>query len=488
MIGRELTRRESMRNRRGDSSKQMTSSRRRAIDADRSRTWWSNDSLLWPLAALVLGLVFVGGGSSTQSGSAVLAAELIALPMMIWAIAHAIRQDALRRAYWAAATAGMILAMPLLQLMPIPEAVWQWAPARVALRHDLAKVGIAGIDYRWSLTPQATERNLYLLLPSIALFFAGLGLGRDAALRLLWWVVILVCTSVLLAFVQLGMPQDSLFNPFPQFMPAMAGFFANRNHQSGAMAVGLVLVLALMPGMAPRLYSLKRARAVKILCVWLAGILILVLPLVKSRAGVIIALVACGCMFLSRKPTELEGVRNSRASRLMTMSALLFAALGIWAAWAWMQVDVELEGSRWTLVSTTFELGFANLPLGSGFGSFVPMFEQATQGALMKGGYINNAHNDFVQWWFEGGWLAVLVIAMALCVLVVAFIRLLRLPGESRSRQVGLAAFFGMLVLVLHSTVDYPLRTPALMGMFGLLAGVFVAAAGASQRTRNAMD
>ena len=91
--------------------------------------------------------------------------------------------------------------------------------------------------------------------------------------------------------------------------------------------------------------------------------------------------------------------------------------------------------------------------------------------------YINNAHNEYVQWWLEGGVVAVLAMFAAIVALIQSLHRLLRLPAGSSARTTGLAALMGVLVMLLHSSVDYPLRTPALMATFGLLAGIAISAA-----------
>lgn len=434
------------------------------------------DTVLLGSSGLLLGLCFVTGGSSAQTGVGVMLAEWLALPILCCGVLLAWWRQRLRPARWAIAVAVAIFALPLLQLLPLPEWLWRLSPARLQLADDLAVFGGIQVDYRWSLTPLATERGLYLLLPAEALFFSALALGRSAWRGLLWWLLALALFSMLLGFVQLGVPQDSWLNPFPQYQPMLAGVFANPNHQAISMAIALVLSLSLLLDARTRIHRSNSARAVMVLCAVLAAAFVLVLPLLQSRAGVIIALVGCGVVLWQAGPLSPAHWHDSRATRVLGMLALVVLVVGSWAAFAWMEHNMALAGTRWEMTTTTFALGFENLPFGSGFGSYVRMFEQATQGALMHHGYINNAHNDYVQWWFEGGLLAVAVLLAALLVWLATIRRLWRLPGSSRLRASGMAAWTGTLLLLLHSTVDYPLRTPALMTVFGLLAGIAVAA------------
>src|SRR5690606_29904039 len=100
----------------------------------------------------------------------------------------------------------------------------------------------------WSLTPAATLRGALSLLPAVALFVAALGVDTATQRRLLVLCVALPVASLVLGFLQLGAPQDSLLNPYPEWAPAMNGTFANPNHQGTAMLVGLGICLAFAVG------------------------------------------------------------------------------------------------------------------------------------------------------------------------------------------------------------------------------------------------
>lgn len=444
----------------------------------------SGDLALFLGAGVLLSICFVTGGSSQQAGTGVMLAELMALPILLFALLQGSRHDRLWPARWALAVLILILLLPLLQLLPIPSWLWHLSSTRQALQQDLVAVGVDRPYYRWSLTPDATERDLLSLLPGAALFVSAIAMGRRARRGMLWWVIGLALFSALLAFAQLGAPQDSILNPFPQYVPAMAGVFANKNHQANALAIGLVLPMALMID-AFRSGGYPDASYARVaLGGTLMLIFALVLPLVGSRAGVLIALVAAGFVLLNTAATSVESLKVRRSAQLIAGAAVLVLAVGTYGAFAWMHNDAEISGSRWMLSATTLRLGLANAPLGSGFGSFVQMFEQATHGTLMHSGYINNAHDDYVQWWFEGGLPAIVVMLAATVVLIATLRRLARLPLRSGVRSTGLAAFAGILVPVLHSTADYPLRTPALMAVFALLAGISVASAGAGAKAR----
>src|SRR5690606_29064249 len=203
----------------------------------------------WHAALYVLlVLSFVTGGSSQEHGWTDVGAQLLALPVLAVAL---IRLQALPpsrvRTSALVALAAVVL-LPWVQLLPLPQAAWQLAPARDVLAADLAAAGVTQPDTRWSLTPHATLQGASALLPAAALFLGALGVGTRTQRRLLLLCVALPLASLVLGFLQLGAPQDSLLNPYPQWAPAMNGTFANPNHQGTAMLVGLGICLAFAVG------------------------------------------------------------------------------------------------------------------------------------------------------------------------------------------------------------------------------------------------
>lgn len=71
--------------------------------------------------------------------------------------------------------------------------------------------------------------------------------------------------------------------------------------------------------------------------------------------------------------------------------------------------------------------------------------------------YFNHAHNDYLQWWMEAGWLGAALLVASLGVLAFAGAR--AFAHGTHSRFPAAAAAFALAALLLHSWVDYPLRT-----------------------------
>jgi O-antigen ligase len=443
-------------------------------DSERMRA----DTMLLVLAAVLLLITFFSGGSSAKGNLGSIVAQLLAIPVLVHAIILTRKRGRLGSARLGILVVALIVLLPLLQLLPLPAAIWNLPGERVALIEDIHAAGVTAVDQRWSLSPGATERNLFFLLPGLAMFFCMLAAGRMVWGRMLWLMIGLSVANLVLAFAQMGAGQQSILNPFPEFAPAMAGIFANRNHQASMLAIGLMLVAAFLLDAWKQARTNGESYAKVGTLVLLALMLILALPLIGSRAGVIVAMIMLMAVLLSSGLPSASTFRRNHLLQFGSVLAIMVFAVGLYAAFGWMKSDAAIEGSRYTMLIETLRIGTGHAPLGAGIGSFVPAFEQSASDSLLMNAYINNAHNEYAQWWMEAGILGVLVPLLALVVLARTLIVLLRQRSSARARKYGMAAMSGIGVIVLHSFVDYPLRTPALMAVFATLSGIAVAAAG----------
>src|SRR5690606_917464 len=106
------------------------------------------------LAATVLVAALVLGGGQGTPGDALV--QLLALALIAVSLArHA--QDPEARLPWFAWLALAPFALPLLQLLPLPEALWLQPEARQVLAAELSAAQVEPVQ-RWSLVPVATER------------------------------------------------------------------------------------------------------------------------------------------------------------------------------------------------------------------------------------------------------------------------------------------------------------------------------------------
>jgi O-antigen ligase len=108
-------------------------------------------------------------------------------------------------------------------------------------------------------------------------------------------------------------------------------------------------------------------------------------------------------------------------------------------------------------------IGNAFAPWGGGFGTFDPLFRMREPFDNLSPTYINHAHNDLLEIYIEGG-----IVALVLVLAFVAWVTLRsvlawRPTPESVTEEHLVARCGSVLVLMalVASLADYPLRTPA---------------------------
>ena len=125
-----------------------------------------------------------------------------------------------------------------------------------------------------------------------------------------------------------------------------------------------------------------------------------------------------------------------------------------------------------TYAPLALDVAKAYSPWGAGLGSFLLAF-QPFEGDKVAAAIVNHAHNDYIELWLDGGWAAVLLASPVLLAFALAGLRVWRRSSEpSPWRLLGRAAWIALLLALLHSLVDYPLRTTANLAVFGLLAAM----------------
>lgn len=314
-----------------------------------------------------------------------------------------------------------------------------------------------------------------------------LALGRASWRRMLGFVVALCIGNLTFAVVQMAAGKDSILNLYPEFVPGLSGIFANRNHQADLLAIGLMLVTVFLVHAWRRMRESAGSGVEVGTWVFIALIFVVILPLLGSRAGVIVSMLMLMGVLLVSGLLSMRTLRESRWLQMGALLALLVFAIGLRASLAWMTSDAgdsAIEGSRSRISIETLNIGREHAPLGAGIGTFVAAFQQGASEDFLMNAYVNNAHNEYAQWWLEGGVTGVMVVLLALAALVRAMLSLLRMRPGSTARVCGTAAMMGIGVIILHSTVDYPLRTQALMAVFSVLCGIAIGAAGTESLAR----
>jgi O-antigen ligase len=212
-----------------------------------------------------------------------------------------------------------------------------------------------------------------------------------------------------------------------------------------------------------------------------AAVLILLgLLFTRSRAGIGTGLVGLmlSAIVLVRARAASEGSAQTRVATVivfgLVVAALLVAAvIGLTPVLnRWDAEDVRMGFSgRIALYGAVLQAALEFLPFGSGLSTFADVFPRF-QAASGMGGFVDYAHNDYLQAFVELGLAAPIVVALLVGAFVSRMVELLWRVGGRSFTLLQLAAGVALVPLMLHSVFDFPLHIPANALWFATLAGV----------------
>jgi O-antigen ligase len=426
---------------------------------------------------VVLGMLFGGGARQGLWSDALV--ELVALPLLAWALFKLTPSQLGRGGQGAIVLLCAILAWPILQLIPMPPFLWSSLPGRgeIASAYEAS-----GIPLPWlpiSLDPSATWFGLLSLLPAAAIFLAILSLEQRSRRILIVLMFIGVLASVLLEMLQTvgGINSPLRFYEITNLNRAV-GFFANSNHNAAFLYSAIPFATAWAIGL---MLDHRRNRAIGF--AWLALLILMIIigiTLTSSRAGMALLFVA-GLFSLILVWRHSRGQSGRRLLRIAIAGNVVALLLAFQFGFAGMMERVEeqgLEDLRWPVAQVTWQAAIVNLPLGSGFGTFVPVYDKFAPPTLLGEEYVNHAHDDWLELWLTGGIPAIVLAVGFLAWFAASSFRLWSSNGEPQAPVLDLAlaraALMVIALLLLHSAVDYPLRTEAVMVLFAIACAYLI--------------
>jgi O-antigen ligase len=428
--------------------------------ASRSRT------VLSILTPAFVGIALLFGGATHGEAVSSAIVRLAAIPVLILAISCLMRSGLRPGLRWPILVLVLAIAIPLVQLVPLPPAIWTRLPQRGPV---VEAFGAAGLAQPWmpiSLTPLATMDALLSLIPPAAAFLALVCLDERARRRATLAVIAVAVLSAVLSAGQLASGEDSSLRFYAVTNTDSAvGFFANRNHYASLLVIVLPLLaywLAHWEGRA------RGHRAVNILiAAGLMLIFVVSLGVTRSRAGL-----GLGAAAILASAVLLWFSRATPRIVPVVMVAVLVVGGGLISAFALEPLMKRFDSSvptdaRVTILPHALAAAKAYLPFGSGLGSFVPVFQAFEQPQNMTAQFVNHAHDDYLELVIEAGVMGALVLLAGLAWVASAAWRALVRPFGHDPDLPRVAAVVVVLLLV-HSVVDYPLRTAALSVVFAL--------------------
>ncbi|WP_169053616.1 O-antigen ligase family protein [Alteraurantiacibacter aquimixticola] len=365
---------------------------------------------------------------------------------------------------------GATLALPLLQLLPLPPAIWTALPGRELVEQSRA---LAGID-AGSWAPVSLDRARTLvafcgLVAPATIIVLGHGLQAQEQRRLA--VTLLGCIALALT---IGVVQLASANSFGLFYPVSASpdilyaTFANRNSTGLLLVTGVILAIGLPAGGRQGQGRLALTAAV-------AALLAIGVVLTQSRSSMVLLLVAPAFLLLRLGWASFAGKASPDRQRkggviavialLVVLGAILASALyGGRAADSFARF-AAMETDRPEMWDDTAYAATRYFPVGSGMGTFDEVFQVHESLEYVSARRAGRAHNDYLELALEAGLAGAVLLGLWLLWVAANTLRQFRHGPEWPGVAGGLVAG----CIALQSLLDYPLRNQTMLCVAGLM-------------------
>jgi O-antigen ligase len=414
-----------------------------------------------------LALCVILGGASAAGAIGNAALQVLAvfiILLLMWSRRLALPAEA-RPLVWIVA---LFLLWALLSLIPLPAGLWQSLPYRGEIAAGLRLLGLGDSSLPLSLAPRSTLASLLWLLPPAAMFLLALTLPPDERRRLGGAIVVLAILSIVVGVLQLfGGPNSPLY--FYQITNAgfPVGFFSNINHQATLILCALPLTAIIATRFASRSDSSKRSGGL-IIAGAFALFLTAGIALAGSMAGYgLFVPAAFGSLLIYRRATAgAVGAGWKIAFGLLVAAFIGLALFGPMSRQSLSDKFSENPSSRRALTATTIEAIKDTFPVGTGLATFSSVYRRYEDPARPTREYANHAHNDYVEIVLELGLVGILIVALFIGWWARRAVYAWRsdLPGM----RIAEPAVLIVGIVLLHSFVDYPLRTSAIAAVFAV--------------------
>ncbi len=436
------------------------------------------------MALIALAMILGGGGTTNPQTEMILqvSTALLAIPLVVssrWQSGL----GAVPVPAWI--LAGLVLLLPVLQLIPLPPSVWQALPGRAI---EIQSLALAQTNQSWmplTMAPARTFASLLAMICPVLVLLQVSRLSLSGRTMLCAVIVAVGLLSVLLGVLQLSHTGGWDWSLYAQFNEGyLVGFQANRNAEAD---IFLATMLALGVLAASRLGDARKHGMT-----W-AGLQIgllafaVALVLTGSRTGIALCVVMGIFLAVMLWPT----LRWQRAAVWWLGGAFVAVIIGSGALLQLQSVQKIVarfsltREARWDLWADAIYASHQVWPFGSGIGTVVPMLEAAERLEVVDTTRPVRVHNDWLEWVLEGGLPGIVILGLILVVVAYLVVRALRTTRRSeavgaRRAQVIFACGF-LLIEALHAIVDYPMRCMSLATLAAVAVAFLLEPAAAQQ-------
>ena len=352
-----------------------------------------------------------------------------------------------RAARYGAGLLALTTLMVLIQLIPLPVSFIEIFRPEALLPFNSSgslQLAIGTISLSASRT---LEAGIFVIVP--LLFFTALvSMPNGTAISLLPFFMIGLCCNLVAAGLQYSFSGNTNLGNLIGF-EVMVGMFANRNHFTTLLLSSIPLLVY---------FGIFQGRL--LVSAILISFIFLILLATGSRAGILI-----GLSLIIFSVVLLLWRRHLSLLALVIIFVVILTF--IYAASLNVEMrDLDPDFGRLEFAKTTLLALKQNWVLGTGLGTFDLVYPYYENSSMIFAEYVNHAHNDFLEVALEAGVLGILIFLVYLALM---FVRIRNVGNMPLVRLVLLS----ILVVFLHSQVDYPMRTMAVIMIFSYLNAMF---------------
>lgn len=411
-------------------------------------------------------LCIVLGGASNGGFLANAVLQLLSVAILVWAFWQpADPQSGTSRLSlkWLMMAGGLLVAI---QFLPVPIWFWELSAGRSQILEEAGSIGLEYPVTFFGLSPFEALKSALWLLPAAALAAAMLRRSEWKAQHFAWAILCAMVLSVFVGALQLaqGKTSSAYLYAFTN-RGSTVGFFANSNHLATLLLVSLPFIAGWAHDQMTSDHR-KLSAPSTLVAAGLAATALVGIVVNGSLAGygLAVPVLAASAMILVNS----KAIRRGALIAIPAVIAGAFWWLTFTAQGQILQQNDEVassSGGRQEIWATSWQAIIDFAPFGSGLGTFAEVYRRYEDPGAVTTTYMNHAHNDYLELILEFGWLAIPVL--------IAFMiwwgsRTVRIWLAVKTKPFAMAASIASGLILVHSIVDYPLRTAAISSIFAV--------------------
>lgn len=360
------------------------------------------------------------------------------------------------------------LVVVVLQLVLLPAAFWSHLGGRAELAQGYRLLGIGLPAQPLSLTPAASLNSLLGIIPGLGLLCSMIGLKAYRPRALAVALIAGTVTSIALGALQVAGSNGSELSPWYLYENTndgkAVGFFANADHQATLLVMTIPFLAAIAA--AARTTGTQRYSAMIAIAAGLGLVVMVGIALNGSLAGYALAIaVLASTAIIVVPPGNWVRLWIAALAALLALGAITaLEVTPIGAADVREHATNAADSRRDILVNTSRAIRDF-MPFGSGLGSFRSVYHLYEQPAQVTPTFVIHVHNDYVETALELGVAGVLLILLFLAWWTIVVWRVWRTAERGPFAR---AATIASAAVLLHSLVDFPLRTATISACFAM--------------------